>query len=159
MPATHPVCKMLAFTIQFPNNNPTPPHHNPTNQQPTPTQNESQPSAPGPRAADTGQTPKHQAPTTTRNHTHQHSHPTKGHEHQQEQSRTGQEACCLKTQQCTKQPSQHHTSHDPFQHTPPTRRARVLNATTNTAPTMPTPPHPNTSHHTATSPRTCFSRR
>ena len=29
---THLVCKMLAFTIQFPNNNPTPPHNQPLKQ-------------------------------------------------------------------------------------------------------------------------------
>ena len=63
--------KMLAFTIQFPNNNPTPPHHTPTQA--------------GTRAKDTGKQ------TWSFNRNTKNTTPT---------TRQAQHACCLKTQQC-----------------------------------------------------------
>jgi len=56
---------MLAFTIQFPNNNPAPPQQHPktnTNQRPASIQQDI-------LAANTGQTPKHQEPLTQANTT------------------------------------------------------------------------------------------
>lgn len=80
--------------------------------------------------ADTGQTPKHQAPNPP--------NPAKGP--------GGQEACCLKTQQCTKHYLSHHTTHAPFQHHQPPQEGRhcVLNHTRHTTQTMPTPEPPKT---------------
>ena len=128
---THLVCKMLAFTIQFPNNNPTPPHHTPSDQP-------SRPTLQGEACS------RHRTNTET---------PSPNHNHPQKDD-PGQEACCLKTQQCAKHIRHHHTSHDPFQQTP--TRACVLNTTTNTATTMPTPPHPTPTTNRAAKYRTCF---
>jgi len=94
---------MLAFTIQFPNNNPTPPQTHPNN---NPTKGPSSPSMP---AANTGQTPKHQEPLTPTNNHHQPLNtPNSASKDQQTSHQPDKEACCLKTQQHAK-PYKPHT--------------------------------------------------
>ena len=132
---THLVCKMLAFTIQFPNNNPTPPHNQPqTNNQP---HQKDQPSTTKDRVQQTQD--KH------RNTKPQPQPPTKDD--------PSQEACCLKTQQCTKHIRCSHPSYDPFQQTPKSLRTKHHNQHNNNHANT---PHPTTNHTTRSSSRTCF---
>lgn len=120
---THLVCKMLAFTIQFPNNNPAPPTPSTPHTSPQGTSQDAVP-------ADTGQTPKHQAPNPP--------HPTKG------DRRPGG----LLPQNPTVHQTLPIASPDPCAlPTPPTPqegRRCVLNHTHHTTQTMPTPEPPNT---------------